>query len=188
MVPVKTELPAHIVGVGSLLPIKRWDRLISAAAQLKEAGLNFLLRIIGDGPQRHSLEVFSEKLGLQDCVQFEGHVDDIASVLSNARFLVHTSDAEGCPNAVLEAMACGRAIVATDVGDISRLVDNNKSGFIVACSDQAALVESMATLIRDNHICCRMGLAAREKAEREFGLDRLVNQTFAAYRECGWSG
>ena len=59
----------------------------------------------------------AQALGVADCVEFMGHRDDIPDLLAHATFLVHTSDSEGCPNVVMEAMACGRAVVATDVGD-----------------------------------------------------------------------
>ena len=86
----------------------------------------------------------------------------------------------------MEAMACGRAVVATDVGDTPSIVDHQKTGFVVPRGDDAALVERMATLIADRELCRRMGEAGRLKAEREFGLDRLVSETLAAYRAAGW--
>jgi glycosyltransferase involved in cell wall biosynthesis len=83
-------------------------------------------------------------------------------------------------------MACGRAVVATDVGDTPSLVEDRKTGFVVPRGDDAALVERMATLIADRELCHRMGQAGRLKAKHEFGLDRLVSETLAAYRDAGW--
>jgi glycosyltransferase involved in cell wall biosynthesis len=177
---------ACIVGVGSLLPVKSWDRLLVAALELKRNRFDFLLRIVGEGPLGASLEQQAQDFGVTDHVEFIGHVDDIPGLLSDATFVVHTSDIEGCPNVVMEAMACGRAVVATDVGDVSSLIEDGKTGFLVRCGDEAALVKRMAKLIIDRDLCHRMGQAGRVKAERDFRLERLVEETLTAYRSAGW--
>ena len=178
--------PAQILGVGYLLPAKRWDRLLRAARDLKARGVAFRVRIVGDGPLRSFLEQEALKLGVEDRVEFLPHSDDIPALLAQSTFLVHTADNEGCPNAVLEAMACGRAVVATDVGDVQALVKNGDTGFIVSPHDEPALVGRILTLIGDRQLCRRMGDAARTKAERDFGLDRLTRETLACYRTAGW--
>lgn len=175
-----------ILGVGSLLEVKRWDRLTSAAIALKQKGLDFAIRVVGDGPLHTSLERQVDDTKLADCVEFIGHSDNIPGKMAEATFLVHVSDKEGSPNVIIEAMACGRAVVATDVGDVSNLVEDGTTGFVVPSGDDAMLIERMATLITDRNLCCRMGKAGRAKVEREFGLDRLVRETFAAYRSAGW--
>jgi glycosyltransferase involved in cell wall biosynthesis len=188
MVPVSTTGQARILGLGSLLSVKRWDRLLGAALALKRRGCDFVVQIAGDGPLRRSLEQQTQDLGLATCIVFLGHRDDIPRLLSGATFLVHTSDSEGCPNVVMEAMACGRAVVATDVGDIPDLVEDGQTGFVVPRENQALLVTRMATLITDRDLCRRMGEAGRAKAEWEFGLDRLVSETLAVYKAAGWKG
>src|SRR5262249_53479993 len=104
----------HILGIGSLFEVKRWDRLILAAHALKEERFDFVVRVVGDGPLRGSLKRQVQGLGLTEYVEFVGHVDDIPRMLAQSAFLVHTSDKEGCPNAIMEAMGCGRAVVATE--------------------------------------------------------------------------
>jgi glycosyltransferase involved in cell wall biosynthesis len=177
-----------IVGVGSLLPVKRWDHVLAAALALKKRGFDFRVRIVGHGPLRGALQQQAEVLGIADSVQFTGYSDDIPGFLASATFLVHPSDSEGCPNAVMEAMACGRAVVAMDVGDVSLLVEDGKTGFVVPHEDDRALIDRMAVLLTNPGLCQRMGEAGRARAEREFGLDRLVTETLAAYRIAGWEG
>jgi len=184
--PLSATQPVRIVGVGSLLPVKRWDRLLKVALELKKIGYDCLIQIAGDGSLRGSLQQQAQDLGLTDRVEFIGYRDDIAGLLSEATFLVHTSDTEGCPNVVMEAMACGRAVVATDAGDVPLLVDDGKTGFVVRRGDNASLVDRVVKLITDRELCRRMGEAGRAKAEQEFGLDRLVSETLAAYRAAGW--
>jgi glycosyltransferase involved in cell wall biosynthesis len=166
--------------------IKRWDKLLTMAAELKWRGLDFDVQIVGSGPLRDQLDEKVRRLQISDRIVFRGHIDDIPSVLSSASLLVHTADAEGTPNAVMEAMSCGRAVVATDVGDVRFLVEDGKSGFVVDREDDAMLSERVATLLTDGELCRRMGEAGRVKAEREFGLDRLVCNTLNAYRSAGW--
>ena len=175
-----------VVGVGSLFPVKRWDRLLLAGLELKRRGYDSLIRIAGTGPLRNSLEQRAQDLGLGDRVKFVGQVEDIPKFFSDATFVVHTSDSEGCPNTVMEAMACGRAVIATDAGDVPHLVEDGKTGFVVPRGDDATLVERMMKLITDRNLCRSMGEAGRAKAEREFGLNRLVTDTLAAYRAAGW--
>jgi glycosyltransferase involved in cell wall biosynthesis len=184
--PVAKEGGGTIVGLGSLLPAKRWDRLLSAVAALKRSGYVCQLRLIGDGPMRDTLQQQVYALDITDRVTLMGHQTDISACLAAATCLVHTADSEGCPNAVMEAMACGRPVVAMDAGDISLLVEDGTTGFVVPPGDEARLVQCLATLLADCELCCRMGRAGRAKAEREFGLDRLIAQTFAAYRTAGW--
>lgn len=186
--PAAIDGQVRILGVGSLLPVKRWDRVIGAALELKQRGVDFLITIAGDGPLRRSLERKAQDIGVKDCVEFIGYSNNIPRLLADATFLVHTSDSEGCPNAIIEAMASGRPVVATDVGDVPSLVEDGKTGFVVCRKDEAMLVERMVTLINNRNLCRRMGEAGRSKAEREFGLDHLVSETLAAYKAAGWRG
>lgn len=185
-VPLPLNGDAHILGIGSLLEYKRWDRLLTAALELKQRGLSFRIEIAGGGPLRESLERQARDLGLTERVNFIGHTNDVSGLLAKSTFLAHTSNVEGCPNVVMEAMACGRAVVATDAGDIPSLVEGGKTGFVIRRGDDTKLVDCLATLIRDRDLCQKMGEAGRDKAEREFGLNRLVDETLATYRASGW--
>lgn len=184
--PLSTNGRARIVGVGSLLPLKCWDRLLLAAANLKSKTLDFQVEIAGGGPLRESLERHAHGLGLIDRVKFVGHTDDVSGFIANSTFLAHTSNTEGCPNVVMEAMACGRPVLATDAGDTRSLVEDGITGFVVRRGDDTELTDRLARLIQDRDLCRRMGTSARNKAEREFGLNRLVEETFAAYHAAGW--
>jgi glycosyltransferase involved in cell wall biosynthesis len=177
---------ACVVGVGSLRPVKRWDRLLHAAAQLHQQGLTFRVRIIGDGPLQSVLQQEIQRLGLAQVVELPGYSGDVPGELAAATFTVHLAATEGCPNAVMEAMACGRAVVAMAAGDIPAIVEDGRTGFVVPQDDEARLVHCLATLITDRQLCHRMGEASGRKAEQAFGLERLVVETLAAYRAAGW--
>jgi glycosyltransferase involved in cell wall biosynthesis len=178
---------SSLLAVGRLNPEKRWDRLLRAIVLLAAKRITFSVRLAGDGPLLKALQSQARNLGVDGLVQFLGLRHDIPSLLKESSFLIHTADAEGCPNVVMEAMAFGRAVVATDAGDVPHLVEDGKTGFVVRRGDDATLVERMATLIMDRDLCRRMGEAGRVKAEREFGLDRLICDTLAAYQAIGWN-
>jgi glycosyltransferase involved in cell wall biosynthesis len=184
--PIPAKTPVDILGVGYLLPVKRWDLLLNAVAELRKRGIECRTQIAGDGPLRSELEQIVKDLGIAHCVKLVGHTDNVAKLFAEAAFVVHTADSEGCPNAVMEAMACGRATVAMDAGDIPLLIDHGKTGFVVPRGDTEALVKHMERLIADPNLCQRMGEAARVKAVTAFGLDRLVYETFQVYRASGW--
>jgi len=186
-IPLSNKEPILILGVGSLLEYKRWDRLLRVALKLKQRGLQFLVEIVGGGPLRECLERQIHDLEIADRVRFAGHTDDVAGVIAKSTVLAHTSDVEGCPNVIMEAMACGRAVVAMEAGDIPYLVDDGRTGFVIPRGDEEKMVECLAELIANHNLCLRMGEAGRNKAEREFGLERFVERTFKAYRAAGWS-
>jgi glycosyltransferase involved in cell wall biosynthesis len=79
--------------------------------------------------------------------------------MATSTFLAHTSDVEGCPNVVMEAMACERAVVAMAAGDIPSLVEDGKTGFVVPRGDDAQFVERLVTLIINRELCRQMGEA-----------------------------
>jgi glycosyltransferase involved in cell wall biosynthesis len=145
------------------------------------------MQIVGDGPLRESLERQATRLKIMDCVEFMGQQEAIPALLSDALVLAHTSQSEGCPNVVMEAMASGRPVVATNAGDIPSLVDDGETGFIVGQDDIDTLAQRIGVLLQNRQLCETMSIAARRKAEKEFGLDRLVRETLAAYRKAGWS-
>ena len=89
----------YIVGVGSLLSLKRWDRVLRIVYEVKRKGAECRVRIAGDGPERRRLEGQAQDLGISECVEFIGATLDVPGLLEKSRFLVHTSDTEGCPNA-----------------------------------------------------------------------------------------
>jgi len=177
----------YVAAIGSLMPVKRWDRLLRLARNMKNAlGEDVRFQIAGDGPLRPALYKLAEELGVSKIVEFRGVVHDIPAFLGGAKFLTHTSESEGCPNVVMEAMACGLPVVAMETGEIPYLVEDGKTGFVVRQEDERMLAERVSCLLSDDELCLRMGTAAREKAKREFTLERLVSETLAAYKVAGW--
>lgn len=179
----------HVVALGSLLPVKCWDRLLRAIPKVKAVSRRDVrFRIAGDGPLRPALEKLAVDLGISEVVEFQGAIYDVPAFLNEAKFLVHTSKSEGCPNAIMEAMACGLPVVAMEAGDIPYLIEDGRTGFVVCQGDETKFVERIIQLLGNDDLCFHMGSAAREKAKSEFALERLVSETLAAYRAAGWKG
>lgn len=176
----------YILALGNLYQVKRWDRLIRAVAALASRGLYPKVVHAGSGPLRDQLEMLIRDMCVEHQIRFLGVRHDIPELLSQAAFLVHTADEEGSPNVIMEAMACGRAVIATDAGDIPYLIEEGKTGFVVSRGDDFALTDRIAILLKDRELCGRMGDAGRIKAESAFGIDRLRSDTFSAYRAEGW--
>ena len=181
-----SEMKTYVAAVGWLLPIKRWDRLLRVVKEVKSRVGGVRLQIAGDGPFRPALEELARKLGISNTVRFMGAVDDIPAFLRQAKFLVHTSESEGCPNVVMEAMACSVPVVAMEAGDISYLVEEGVTGFVVRQDDEGSLADRITQLLTDERLALSMGEAGRKKAEQEFSLERLVSETLSAYRTAGW--
>jgi glycosyltransferase involved in cell wall biosynthesis len=178
---------SYVAAVGSLFPVKRWDRLLRVVQKVKSFGVqNLRIRIAGDGPLLPALQKLTGELGISREVEFQGAIQDMATFLRGAKLLAHTSESEGCPNAVMEAMACGLPVVAMEAGDISYLVEENRTGFVVSQGEETLFAQRICMLLRDDELCTNMGLAARRKAELEFSLARLVSETLAVYKEAGW--
>jgi glycosyltransferase involved in cell wall biosynthesis len=135
---------------------------------------------------QEELQEMAKNLQVGHMFRFLGARHDIPDLLAQAAFLAHTAEDEGCPNVIMEAMACGRAVIATDAGDIPHLVDEGKTGFVVPRETEEALADRLATLLEDPELCRRMGDAGRIKAAQAFGLDRLRSETFSAYQAEGW--
>ncbi|MBK7804386.1 MAG: glycosyltransferase [Chloracidobacterium sp.] len=144
------------------------------------------MKIIGAGLLHGALYQLITDLQIEDHVVLPGQLDDVSAELRQATCLVHPSEVEGCPNVIMEAMASGRAVVAVDSGDVTALVEHGKTGYVVAPEDDAALARYVTLLLTNPDLSRKMGEAAREKANREFGLDRLVRETLSAYRAAGW--
>jgi glycosyltransferase involved in cell wall biosynthesis len=183
----RSETKTYVAAVGSLFPVKRWDRLLRVVQKVKSLGAEGVrIRIAGDGPLLPILKNLATDLGISRDVEFKGAIQDMPTFLRRAKFLVHTSESEGCPNAVMEAMACGLPVVAMEAGDIPYLVEEGRTGFVVPQGEETTFAERICQLLRDDELCMSMGMAAQRKAEREFRLERLVSETLAVYKAAGW--
>jgi len=165
--------------VARLDPVKRLDILLHALRLLPDVSAV----IIGDGPERARLTALGEGLGLADRVYFPGHQGDVWPWLAALDVFALSSDWEGMPNALLEAMAAGLPVVATEVGGTPDVVVDGVTGLLVPRRDPAALAEALASLVSDSDMRRSMGQAGRERVLQHFSIERMVERTQNLYEQ-----
>lgn len=176
--PQPGERPSPVVGtVAALRPEKNVARLLRAFA-LAAAGGPAALVIAGDGPERPALEGLAQALGIQGRVHFMGHVADPAGLLKQLDVFALSSDTEQMPLSLLEAMAAGLPVVATDVGDIRSMLADANAPYVTALDD-AALAAGLRSLLEQAELRRALGAANRAKAELDFNQKAML-QTWAA--------
>jgi len=173
-----------LVGVVSgLRPGKGLETMIEALALLRGRGSDAQLVVAGEGGERGRLEQMSRRLGVAEAVHLPGHSSDPYSFLGALDLFVLPSWAESFPYSVLEAMAAGLPIVATDVGGVGEAIEDGESGALVPARDPTRLAERIGTLLADRALASRLGEAARARQAQRFSLRAMVAGTLAVYRE-----
>jgi glycosyltransferase involved in cell wall biosynthesis len=173
---------APVVGiVGTLRPVKGHATFVRAAAEIHKARPDVRFLIVGEGPVRDELDRLAADLGVAGAIVFAGVRTDIPDLLALIDVLALPSRSESLPNAVLEAMACGRPVVATRVGGTPELVADGETGFLVEPEDFACLARQILRVLNDPALAARMGAAARRKAVGEFSSARLIENVESLY-------
>lgn len=165
-----------VLTAARLVDQKGIEVLLDAAA---EVPARFL--VAGDGPERTRLADYAAAAGSADRVSFLGHRTDVRDLLDAADVFVLPSLYEGTPLAVLEAMAAGRAIVATAIAGTDELVVDGESALLVPPRDAGALAAAIRRLLDDPDLRARLGEAARRRAEAQFGADAVAERVAAVY-------
>jgi len=167
--------------VANYRPVKRLELLVDAFSTLVGEGHRVKLVLVGEGPLRDSLEGQIRELGLESRIRLHGSVPDAGPLYGIFDVAVQTSCREGLPNALLEAAAAGRAIVATDAGGSGEIVIDGRTGLIVPVDDRPQLVRALRLAVSDAGLRDRLGRAAREHVSLIFGMDRFVAEFAALY-------
>lgn len=171
-----------IIGtVGHLSWRKSPERFVSAAAKVNQAAPNTRFLHVGDGELRPNIEHLRDKLNLAEVLQLAGDQRDVPRWLAAMDIFVLTSQSEGMPNAIMEAMAVGLPCVVTDTGDCRDLVADGQTGFVVPVGDQAALVDRILRLVGDAELRQRMGAAGRERITA-YDVSRMAAQYQDLYK------
>lgn len=185
----KFGVPQDAISAGcaaQLLPVKGHSTLLEAAAKI--SGLHLFLAGKQDD-QEHSLYLknLALKLGIQERVHFLGDVKDLPSFWAEIDLCVLPTWAkwrmEGCPVALLEAMACGKACIATDIPGSRDIIENGKNGLLVAPENPDALAEAIRELSVSAPLRQKLGEAARKRIEEKFSIDREVGAHESLYSE-----
>lgn len=176
-------LPADslvVCAVGRLVPIKRHDVLLHALAALTAAGgRDWRLVVVGGGPDAEEMRRLADRLGLSARVCWLGWQEDVASILEGCDVLAQTSDDEGTPVAVIEALALGLPVVATDVGGVREVLDGAPGTRTVPAGSPEAVAAALASTLAEQD---RVPDRVRDEVVRRFSVERLAADIADLYR------
>jgi glycosyltransferase involved in cell wall biosynthesis len=175
----------YVLFIGRLSSLKGVQYLIDAFKVIKKDYINLKLVIVGTGDFEGYLKNFSQGIG---GIVFTGHIDslNVRTILyRNCAFVVVPSLYEGLPTVVLEAMACGKAVVASGVGGIPLLIRHGQNGFLTKPRDSEGLEKFIRLLLENANLRENMGAFGRKLAEKEFSVNRMVCDTLKVYDSFG---
>jgi glycosyltransferase involved in cell wall biosynthesis len=168
-----------LLWVGRLDPVKGLDDLVDAVAMLNDPGV--VLVLTGEGSYEPTVRRRIEKAGLLNRVRLIGRRDDAPNLLAAADAFVFPSRTEGMPNALLEAMAAARPIVASDIPGCRNLITHNETGLLTPPCRPAELADGIRRLIRDTDLAGRLARAARQRVEAHYSFHATVARYAALY-------
>ncbi|MDZ7372434.1 MAG: glycosyltransferase family 4 protein [candidate division KSB1 bacterium] len=170
-----------VIFVGRLVPLKGLRYLLEGWPHVLRRVPGARLLMVGDGPFRPELEELARALDIEDSVQFLGAQRDVQRFLRLAEVAVLPSLSEGLPNSLLEAMACGLAVVASRLPGVSELIEDGKNGLLVEPGNTKALAEALITVLTNAPLRRALGARAAETVRREYSLERMVNAFASLY-------
>ncbi|MFZ2886379.1 MAG: glycosyltransferase family 4 protein [Minisyncoccia bacterium] len=167
--------------IAELHPIKDLDYAIEAIARLRDRGMEMAFIIMGDGEEREKLTRLVQERDLNGSVFFLGFVPDAARYLAGLDVFTMTSLYEGLNFAILEAGAAGLPVVATHVGGIPEIIENGVTGILVPARDPSAISTAVHSLLTEDKLRERYGVALAERVHAHFSLQEMVDTTTALY-------
>jgi arylsulfatase A-like enzyme/glycosyltransferase involved in cell wall biosynthesis len=171
--PKRTQI---VLGVGRLHSIKNYKLLIDASVAILKQRPNTLFLLAGEGDHRAELEARISALGVEKNWRLLGQRKDIALCLAAADVFVQPSRCEGFGLAVIEAMAAGLPVVATDVGGMGEIIEHEVTGLLIPHNDRAQLATSMHRLLAEPELAAQLGQAGKLYAWKNHGLHAYVDQ------------
>jgi glycosyltransferase involved in cell wall biosynthesis len=168
--------------IGRMTAVKRTDDVLVAFKRLRDGGVDAVLCMVGDGPDRLQLEPRAHELGVNRDTVFLGYQEDVAPLYAAFDALVLPSGNEGTPVSVIEALAAELPVVATRVGGVPDVVRDGEDGFLVEAGATDDLADRLAQLARDPALRARMGKRGRERVLPRYAVDRLVDDVDELYR------
>jgi glycosyltransferase involved in cell wall biosynthesis len=174
-----------ILAVGRLSKEKAHIDLIAAFSGLRKStpAVNAKLMIVGEGPERRRLEAAADSFGCRERVVFTGQSSEVWPFYSAADVFVLPSHSEGSPNVLLEAMAGGIPIVATEVGGVPEMVEQNQSALLVPANDPPALAAAIVRVLIDGELAQRLTTNASALVATRYTLEDYVRSLVEIYRQ-----
>lgn len=185
--PPPSGLVPIVAVVARMIAIKGIADLVSASRLLRERGVKHRLILVGDPDPENPSSIPREQLSAwadEPCIEWHGAVSDVRQIWAQADIAALTSKGgEGLPKALLEAAACARPIVATDVPGSRDVVVHGKTGLLALAGDVVGIADALQTLIADRDLRDQFGRAGRVRIEALFSQERITAETLALYEE-----
>ncbi|GJM33472.1 MAG: hypothetical protein DHS20C18_24730 [Saprospiraceae bacterium] len=170
------------LSVGRCIQTKRIDLIIKAIEYLLNQGIEICHYHAGTGSQIEELKTQVTKKKLDEHFVFLGEINNVSALMRACDFFIHTSDIEGSPNVVMEAMAASLAVVSTDAGDTHYLVKSEVTGFLVPKGNQSKINEASLRLAVDRELRKKMGENGRKLVEEECSVERMAEEYLSFYQ------
>lgn len=188
-VDLQTEFPdsankLKLIAVGRLVPLKNFDLLVRAIADVINMGMNDLFVLIaGEGEERTRLEELIRDLGIKSYVKLLGLRHDIMGLMKACDLFVMPSSYEGLSLAMIEAMACGLPIIASDVRGLKDYITNEQNGLLFPAGDHKALAKRILKLANNRKLRSKLSQGARGSFEKEYDMRKNIEPLDALFRK-----
>jgi glycosyltransferase involved in cell wall biosynthesis len=173
----------HLIYFGRMTPLKGVDRLLRSFAQLVKVAPEARLSLVGSGEALPDLKAYAKALGVIERVEFTGWMErnELMRYLGEVDLFCLPSETEGLPGSILEAMSIGLAVVASDVGGVSEIIEQGVSGVLIPPGDEKALTAALLELSRDRALRERLGMGALASWEKRGGKEEILRAFEAIY-------
>jgi glycosyltransferase involved in cell wall biosynthesis len=178
------EMSRTIIGtVTRFEPQKAIHDFLVAVSYVKKIYPDIKVVIAGDGPLRREIEKLINDLKLNDNITLLGWRNDVPEILAVLDIFCQSSLWEGCPMVLLEAMAVGKPIIATNVGGVKEIVEDDNTGILVPPADPKAMADAIVKLINNKEKAIEMGMSGRRRVESFFNMDSMLAQYEKLYQD-----
>lgn len=185
---IKKELMLNSVvigSVGNIYPVKGYLYLIQAAGKVIKRIPDITFLIIGKKtPYFDELKKIVDDLGINDHIKFLGFRSDIPELLALFDIYVSSSLSEGLSLSILQAMAAGKPVIATDVGGNQEIIRHGESGILIPPRNSEMLADSILILLENKTLASKLGLAARKVVEEKFSINCMIDNYIKLYESC----
>src|SRR5699024_9275395 len=169
--------------IANLNKVKGYDYLLPAIKQLKDDNINVELKILGEGLERKMIEAYINNHNLTENIKLYGQVEDVYKYLKHSHILVSSSLSEGLSNSIIEGMAMGLPIIATNVGGTSELVIPDETGILIESKNTQQIVTAIKTYYQNPKLMKVHGNNGREIIKKDFTFEKLVEKNNSIFKK-----
>lgn len=177
--------------VGMVSVLRSWkghDYFIEAANLIRKRNPDLRFLIVGDGPRKKAIKKLIKEKDLHGIMFLTGHREDIPDIMNSLDILVHPSYAnEGIPQSVLQAMAMGTPVIASNLNALTEVIHDNETGLVVPIKDPKELCDKILMLLKSSELLSKLGRNARMLVTQTYSLERMIDSTIRLYSSLCYS-